>query len=667
MKRLHVTFCLGLTIMLLFCAAAGHAQQPVAPAANAIVPPLVNFTGVLADANGKPITQVAAVTFSLYQEQQGGLPLWMETQNIQPDATGHYSVILGSATSGGLPASLFATGEAHWMGVQVGGQDEQPRVLLASVPYALEAGDAETIGGLPPAAFVLAAPGTSTASALSSSLSGSPAPGISTAQPAKPPQSGSGTTDYIPIWTSSTVLGNSKLYQTGGNVGIGTTTPGSLLDVNGAINTNAAYKIGGQTVLTMPGSTNIALGYEALVSDTTGGNNTASGMSALQYNNTGGSNTASGNLALYSNTSGSDNTADGWEALNQNLTASNNTASGGNALFFNTTGSNNTASGYEALFTNATGGNNTASGALALCSNTTGGSNTASGYQALYSTNASANTASGYQALYSATASNNTADGFEALYSDTTGSENTTDGNQALLSNTTGSDNTASGFFAMFFSSTGSQNTAYGISALGANGSGNNNIAIGYEAAINVSGGNSNNIHIGSQGSSGDSGTIRIGTSGTQTSFFAAGVSGVTVGSAVPVMIDSATGQLGTVSSSRRFKEDIQDMGDASRDLMRLRPVTFRYKQPFADGSKPMQYGLIAEEVAGVYPDMVVHSADGQVETVKYQMLTPMLLNEVQRHESEIQDLQAEFNQMEAALTIMSPGPANRNSAPERK
>jgi hypothetical protein len=123
-----------------------------------------------------------------------------------------------------------------------------------------------------------------------------------------------------------------------------------------------------------------------------------------------------------------------------------------------------------------------------------------------------------------------------------------------------------------------------------------------------------------------------------QSSFFAAGIRGATTGNndAIPVMIDSA-GQLGTVSSSRRFKEDIQDMSDASDGLMSLRPVTFRYKRPFDDGAKPIQYGLIAEEVAEVYPDMVARSADGQIETVKYQLLDPMLLNEVQKQHQHAQ------------------------------
>ena len=184
-------------------------------------------------------------------------------------------------------------------------------------------------------------------------------------------------------------------------------------------------------------------------------------------------------------------------------------------------------------------------------------------------------------------------------------------------------------------------NIALGLGALSADTTGTNNIALGSLAANVVSNGNSNNIHIGSQGLAGDVNTIRIGTPGTQTSFFVAGVRGTATlnNNAVPVLIDS-NGQLGTMSSSRRFKEDIQDMGDASRDLMQLRPVTFRYKQPFADGSKPIQYGLIAEEVAEVYPDLVAYSADGQIETVKYQVLDSMLLNEFQHQQAEITQLQ---------------------------
>jgi len=188
-------------------------------------------------------------------------------------------------------------------------------------------------------------------------------------------------------------------------------------------------------------------------------------------------------------------------------------------------------------------------------------------------------------------------------------------------------------------------NIALGLGALSGNTTGTNNIALGNLAASLNSNGSSNNIDIGNQGSTLDSGAIRIGTPGIHSSFYVAGVSGTTTlnNNTALVLIDS-NGQLGTISSSRRFKEDIQDMGDASRDLMRLRPVTFRYKQPFSDGSKPIQYGLIAEEVAEVYPDLVAYSADGQIETVKYQVLDSMLLNEFQHQQSEITQLEQQVD-----------------------
>jgi hypothetical protein len=326
----------------------------------------------------------------------------------------------------------------------------------------------------------------------------------------------------------------------------------------------------------------------------------------------------------------------------------------------------NTAIGAGTLANNITGKNNTATGQGALASNTTGWANTAVGRVALFSnTSGNGNTATG-PALYSnTTGSANTATGDGALWSNTTGPENTAVGWSALFSNTMGGGNTAIGESALFSNTSGIANTATGDGALWSNTTGNNNIAIGYQAAINVTGGN--NIHIGNTGSASDSGTIRIGSStsvdcgfgpcGPQTSFFAAGIRGTTTANndPVPVLIDSA-GQLGTVSSSRRFKEDIQDMGDATNGLMRLRPVTFRYQKPFADGSKPIQYGLIAEEVAEVYPDLVVHSADGQIETVRYQVLDSMLLNELQRLSKENQALQERLSRLEAVMASVASG-----------
>jgi hypothetical protein len=263
--------------------------------------------------------------------------------------------------------------------------------------------------------------------------------------------------------------------------------------------------------------------------------------------------------------------------------------------------------------------------------------NTAIGSGALEATTGMFNTASGGYALSAdTTGSYNTASGWAALTGNLTGSENTAMGYQALLWNSNGYSNTAVGTDALNMNSTGSQNTAIGVQALQYITTGSNNIAIGAYAGYNTGSSNSNSIFIGTEGNGGDPsdfiGTIQIGVQGLQTSFLAAGITGVTTGvaDAVPVVIDS-NGQLGTISSSLRFKEDVRDMGDASSDLLRLRPVTFRYKQPYKDGSKPIDYGLIAEEVADVYPDLVARNKDGEIQTVQYQKLTPMLLNEVQK------------------------------------
>jgi len=210
----------GLLALVLPLAAQIEGSSPAA----AQVPPLLNFSGTLTDVNGQPLTGVVGVTFSLYQEQQGGPPLWMETQNVEPDKTGHYSVLLGSATRQGLPMNMFASGEARWLAIAVQGEPERPRVLMVSVPYALKAVDAETIGGKPASAFMLAPTSTSQSNSAVIGKSSAPPPALG----------GSGTTDFIPRWTSSTNLGNSSIFQSSGSkIGIGTTTPAALLDVNG--------------------------------------------------------------------------------------------------------------------------------------------------------------------------------------------------------------------------------------------------------------------------------------------------------------------------------------------------------------------------------------------------------------------------------------------------
>jgi len=217
-------------LLVICCILPMSAQQPPASAnhSNVVVPPLVNFSGVLTDANGKPLTHLTGVTFLLYKEEQGGAPLWMETQNVVPDKNGHYAVMLGSTSSTGLPADIFVAGEARWLAVQPQGQAEQPRVMLLSVPYALKAVDAQTIGGLPPSAFVLAAPPISSANTTTPTTGAQPL-----ATGTTPVTTAGGTVNKLAKFDATADITNSQIFDNGTNVGIGNTAPAAKLDVTG--------------------------------------------------------------------------------------------------------------------------------------------------------------------------------------------------------------------------------------------------------------------------------------------------------------------------------------------------------------------------------------------------------------------------------------------------
>jgi Chaperone of endosialidase len=273
-----------------------------------------------------------------------------------------------------------------------------------------------------------------------------------------------------------------------------------------------------------------------------------------------------------------------------------NTAEGDNALFSLTSGVNNTADGANARFSNTSGNNNTATGFAALESNTTGGENTAVGFEALFR-----NTTGNF----------NTAAGGGALLNNTTGSDNTATGINALANNTTGPSNTATGVGALVSNTTGSNNTAEGVSALNRNTTGSFNIALGNSAGINLTKGN-NNIDIGNAGLAGESAKIRIGTKGTQKQTFIAGISGVTVAGGVGVV--NSNGQLGTVTSSARFKEQIKPMEKASEAILKLEPVSFRYKHDLDPAGIP-QFGLVAEQVEKVAPELVARDEQGKAYT----------------------------------------------------
>jgi hypothetical protein len=315
------------------------------------------------------------------------------------------------------------------------------------------------------------------------------------------------------------------------------------------------------------------------------------------------------------------------------------------------------------------GNQNTAGGnfALADCFNSgdprCGSGNTAFGLQALQANNhtngqdgGNNNTAIGIAALTgNKTGIENTAIGGFALVSNTGGGGNTANGTFALNNNTTGNVNTATGDRALGSNTTGSSNTASGYQALASNIDGINNIAVGVNAGFNLKSGNSN-IYLGNIGVATDSKTMRLGQASNQTRTFIAGIFGQSLPTASggsQVLINSA-GRLGTVVSAARYKQDIQTMGENSQGLHQLRPVTFRYKQ---DAQGVRQYGLIAEEVAKVYPELVVRGPKGEVESVQYHQLIPMLLNELQHQQhaliaqsAELAELKAQNRRLEAAL-----------------
>jgi hypothetical protein len=419
------------------------------------------------------------------------------------------------------------------------------------------------------------------------------------------------------------------------------------------------------------------------------GQNTAEGHNAL-FNlspTDGGFNTAIGWLSLFANTTGSFNTGVGAGTLFLN-TSHNNTAVGAGALTLNTTGDGNTANGAFALVSNTVGRGNTAVGAATLVFNTAGAGNTAVGTRALLNnaggpTESSLNTAVGLDALTANTTGNgNTAVGAgpgvtdfgtvpAALASNTIGNGNTAvgaaigAGAAALGSNTIGNGNTAVGAGTLFSAgalgsnTTGGENTAIGQRALNSNTTGSDNIAVGDGAGANLTTG-SNNIDIGNGGVAEEANTVRIGTSGTQTATYIAGISGATASGGVAVFVNP-DGKLGTVTSSRRFKDDIKPMGKASETLFALKPVSFRYKKEIDQAGTP-QLGLVAEEVEKVNPDLVVRDKEGKPYSVRYDQVNAMLLNEFLKEHRKVEQQAAEIQEQKATIAELKSNAARQEA-----
>ncbi len=403
---------------------------------------------------------------------------------------------------------------------------------------------------------------------------------------------------------------------------------------------------------------NNAVGIYSLLSLTAGSFNTANGAGAL-LSNTADENTATGAGALLSSITGSDNTADGAFALFSN-TASGNTAIGSRALLNNTTGGTldnqggvdvgpNVAVGQQALESNTVASANTAVGYQALQSFTSGpvgsealGLCTAVGFQALANATGIANSAFGYQALVANTdGAANTAVGFFALTRNNTGDSNTANGSGALFSNTTGSDNTASGADALDDNETGIANTAIGVRALEANTTGNFNTALGENAGINVTTAD-NVICIG----------FNVFGADVSESCYIGNIFGKTSTGGSQVFINSDN-KLGTITSSKRFKEDIRPMDKTSEALFSLKPVAFRYKKEI-DPAGTSQLGLVAEDVEKVIPDLVVRDKEGKPYSVRYDQVNAMLLNEFLKEHRKIQGQEATIAQLKNDFQMVS-------------
>jgi len=408
------------------------------------------------------------------------------------------------------------------------------------------------------------------------------------------------------------------------------------------------------TPLPMVRAQNTNVGTPSFSSNTTGTDDSAFGWKALDGNTTGSQNTALGTLALQNNTVGGNNTAAGHAALQESIIFD------ANHIRISNNGSRNTSFGDQAISSLVAGNDNTATGYRALLSNTWGNNNTAVGSEALRYYQGIRNTVNSSVCLG---ACNNTAVGTRALWGSThysNGSNNTAAGYEALKSNDSGTNNTADGFSALINNVAGSQNTGIGYYAL-LRSTGSYNISLGQQAGANLTGGDSN-IYVGSIGPSSqgsETGVIRIGTKGTANgqqdhNTYIAGIYGTPI-SGSQVVVD-ASGHLGTLPpSSRRFKDDIKPMNQSSEALLSLRPVSFRYKHEVDPNNMP-QFGLVAEEVEKVNPDLITRDEEGKPYSVRYDAVNAMLLNEFLKEHRKVEEQGEMIAKLEKQIETLSRG-----------
>jgi hypothetical protein len=653
MPRCYV--CLALILCAAVLVPASFAQQ----ASVTAVPSLIRFGGTLKNAEGASLASATVgVTFAIYSHQDGGAAVWMETQNVTTDAAGNYSILLGSTTANGLPADLFSQQEQRWLGVQAQGQAEQPRVLLVSVPYAIKAHEAETLGGRSVSDFVLATTASAPTSGANAAAA-APILGRSLENSTGTVASFSGPTNFSGSTTDQIV----GVTQTGAGAGVNATASNKA--VLGTASAQNGFGIEGVSNGTGGiGLYGVAPGHDGIGVKGSSPSTSGTGVRGIATATSGNTTGVSAYVSSSTGTAGVFNNAAGGTILvGQNNGAAKFTVDGsGNVnIAGGFTGDGSALTGIQFSQINGLLGSSQFHGTYSNSVSLTSPSNSFSGngggltgmqFSQFHGQLNNLQLGGTYSNMVNFPNTGNTFTGSSFAGNTFNSATPYQIGGSGVLSIGSVADNNlfvgvGAGTNDMAGSGTG--NTFSGYHAGNANTTGVGNIDIGYNSGSNNATDN-NNIYIGNTGTSGESSTIRIGGDdglgyGAQTNTYISGIYGSTSTSGVPVYVNS-NGQLGTQTSSSRFKEEVRDMGDSTSALMRLRPVTFIYKPQYDNGSRTLQYGLIAEEVAKVYPELVAYDKDGEPYTVRYQYLNTMLLNEVQkqyhRAESEAQVIHAQ-------------------------
>ncbi|MGO9209224.1 MAG: tail fiber domain-containing protein [Terriglobales bacterium] len=734
-----MSFGVSLAISILLSLPLSLAQQSSQAAAPIIVPRQIQFSGAINDVPGQPHGGVLGITFALYKDQAGGAALWLETQNVSLDVQGRYTVLLGANSAEGMPVELFTANEARWLGVQPEGQAEQ-RVLLVSVPYALKAVDAETLGGRPASSFVLAAPvaaggsgnsgsGNSGAGTAGGSSTSAVSPAAICATPPCTVMTSGGTANFLSLFTDATTVQDSVLSQSPCPfdasqtcVGIGTTNPARILDVNGEIRVEGGNLFLQRDKVDLLGRRNWAWGTETF--------NVGDVSLFVSSSNLGYASISPVFTAL----------SNGWMGVGVATPAANLEVAGtGGGLLVDSPG---VITGSGAGLTNLPAASLTGTLPAAALAGVNGSGLTnvnaamlggaAPGAFALLGTagNPVTQTFSGtanLQGNLALTALNGVnpnltvTDANGDSLSITAGVTINTSVAPALTINSAGccpvqeniatptGPSTGVAFGVNLPNSPNLFGTGLAISAPGTNEIGASISASQYALTVNTSGESSTTAKFANAGTgnaTAPSWTIFGSfTGGPNTAAFVAKATGSAVGgfpflaqgaggsatfftdasgdvfnagtftspatlsnvltSGSPLCINASAliGVCPVTVSSRRFKHAIADMGAESDLLMKLRPVAFYYK-PELDETQTRQYGLVAEEVAQVAPQLVVYDKDGIPQTVRYHLVNAMLLNEVQKQqrllekqretigeqESRMQDLEARLAKLEAAL-----------------